>query len=399
MYCIKKVTEDLFWIGGNDRRTQLFENVFPIDRGVSYNSYLLLDEKTVVFDTVDKSISGLFFENLKYTLKDRKLDYIVVNHMEPVHCASLGQLVSLYPDIQIVCNAKTLEMIKQFFDFDVVSKAVIVKEGDTLSTGKHNLTFFFAPMVHWPEVMVTYDLTDKILFSADAFGTFGALCGNIFADEYDFENEWLSDARRYYCNIVGKYGASVLNLLRKTEGLDIKFVCPLHGPVWRKNISWYIEKYKIWASYQPEEKGVVIAYASVYGNTENCAEIIASKLSDKGIKNIKLYDVSKTHGCVILAECFRYSHIIFASITYNGGIFCNMENLLHDLKAHNLQSRTVAIIENGTWAITCGKQMTDILSGCKNMNILEDKVQIKSTLKSSQEQQLDTLVEKIAETY
>ncbi len=398
MYCTKKLTDDLMWIGGSDRRIELFENAFPINRGISYNSYLLNDEKTVVFDSVDKAISHRFLENLEHGLNGKHLDYIVVNHMEPDHCATIDELVRLYPEVKIVCNARTVGMLKQFFDFDVDSKTVVVKEGDTLNTGKHTLAFYLAPMVHWPEVMVTYDQTDKILFSADAFGTFGAINGNIFADEIEFEKEWLSDARRYYTNIVGKYGTQVLALLKKAESLDVSMICPLHGPVWRENIGWYIDKYKTWASYTPEEKGVVIAYASVYGNTENAVDILASYLAENGVKNIKIFDVSKTHHSNIIAECFRYSHLVFASITYNGGIFSNMESLLLDLKAHNIQNRTVAVIENGSWAATCGKHIKEIMASCKNINVIDESVLIKSSLKAPQEQELRQLADKICET-
>lgn len=275
MHCVKKITDDLYWIGGSDRRLALFENVYPIPRGVSYNSYVLLDEKTVLLDTVDASISGLFFENLEYVLNGRTLDYLIVNHMEPDHCAVIGDVVRRYPDVKLVCNAKTVPMLKQFFNFPVEDRTVIVKEMDTLCTGKHTFAFVMAPMVHWPEAMVSYDTVDKILFSADGFGTFGAINGNLFADEVNFERDWLDDARRYFINIVGKYGVQVQNLLKKAATLEIKMICPLHGPVWRENLGWFIEKYDTWSSYKPENQAVMIAYASIYGNTENAAEILA----------------------------------------------------------------------------------------------------------------------------
>lgn len=398
MYHTKKITNDLTWVGSNDRRLAMFENVFPIDRGVSYNSYLLKDEKTVLFDTVDKAVSGRFMENLEHELDGKKLDYIVIHHVEPDHCATLLDVVKKYPEAQVVGNTKTINMIKQFFDMDIVSIAKIVKEGDTISTGSHELTFILAPMVHWPEVMMTYDKTDKVLFSADAFGTFGAINGNIFADEIDFENEWLPEARRYYTNIVGKYGAQVTGVLKKVSALEVKMICSLHGPVWRENIEWYVDKYTKWASYTPEEKGVVIAYGSVYGNTETATDILASNLAQMGVKNIKIYDVSATHPSVILSECFKYSNIVFASVTYNGGIFCNMETLLHHIKAHNLQNRTVAFIENGSWAPTSAKQMKEICSSMKNTNIIEEVVSIKSSVKLEQRQELKDLAEKIVAT-
>ena len=396
MHCAKKVTDDLYWIGGSDRRLALFENVYPIPRGVSYNSYVLLDEKTVLLDTVDASISGLFFENLEYVLNGRTLDYLIVNHMEPDHCAVIGDVVRRYPDVILVCNAKTVPMLKQFFNFPVEDRTVIVKEMDTLCTGKHTFAFVMAPMVHWPEAMVSYDTVDKILFSADGFGTFGAINGNLFADEVNFERDWLDDARRYFINIVGKYGVQVQNLLKKAATLEIKMICPLHGPVWRENLGWFIEKYDTWSSYKPEDQAVMIAYASIYGNTENAAEILASKLADKGIKNIAMYDVSVTDPSVIVSESFRCSHLVFAAPSYNGGIFTKMETVLSELKAHSLQNRTVAIMENGTWAPVAGRQMREIFAGMKNIELLEEGVTIRSAVKEAQEASLEALAEKIA---
>ncbi|MCF2541074.1 MAG: FprA family A-type flavoprotein [Oliverpabstia intestinalis] len=396
MHCVKKVTDDLYWIGGSDRRLALFENVYPISRGVSYNSYVLLDEKTVLLDTVDASISGLFFENLEYVLNGRTLDYLIVNHMEPDHCAVIGDVVRRYPDVKLVCNAKTVPMLKQFFNFPVEDRTVIVKEMDTLCTGKHTFAFVMAPMVHWPEAMVSYDTVDKILFSADGFGTFGAINGNLFADEVNFERDWLDDARRYFINIVGKYGVQVQNLLKKAATLEIKMICPLHGPVWRENLGWFIEKYDTWSSYKPEDQAVMIAYASIYGNTENAAEILASKLADKGVKNIAMYDVSVTDPSVIVSESFRCSHLVFAAPSYNGGIFTKMETVLSELKAHSLQNRTVAIMENGTWAPVAGRQMREIFAGMKNIELLEEGVTIRSAVKEAQEASLEALAEKIA---
>ena len=395
MHCVKKVTDDLYWIGGSDRRLALFENVYPIPRGVSYNSYVLLDEKTVLLDTVDASISGLFFENLEYVLDGRTLDYLIVNHMEPDHCAIIGDVVRRYPDVKLVCNAKTVPMLKQFFDFPVEDRTVIVKEMDTLCTGKHTFAFVMAPMVHWPEAMVSYDTVDKILFSADGFGTFGAINGNLFADEVNFERDWLDDARRYFINIVGKYGVQVQNLLKKAATLEIKMICPLHGPIWRENLGWFIEKYDTWSGYKPEDQAVMIAYASIYGNTENAAEILASKLADKGVKNIAMYDVSVTDPSVIVSESFRCSHLVFAAPSYNGGIFTKMETVLSELKAHSLQNRTVAIMENGTWAPVAGKQMREIFAGMKNIELLEEGVTIRSAVKEAQEASLEALAEKI----
>ena len=396
MYCIKKIKDDLFWVGGTDRRLTLFENAFPIPRGVSYNAYVLKDEKTVLFDTVDNAIGDQLFENLEAVLEGRTLDYVIVNHMEPDHASTLSEVVRRYPEVKIVCNAKTVAIIKQFFDFDIDSRAVIVKENDTFCTGKHTYTFVMAPMVHWPEVMVTYDMTDKILFSAVAFGTFGAMNGNIFADEVNFERDWLDDARRYYTNIVGKFGTSVQTLLKKAAGLDIQMICPLHGPVWRENISWYVDKYLTWSSYAPEERAVMIAYGSIYGNTENAANILACRLADRGVRNIAVYDVSSTHPSVLVSEAFRCSHLVFASVTYNGGIFTNMERVLGDLKAHALQNRTVALMENGSWGLIAAKQMKEIISTMKNMEILEPSLSIKSSLKKGQEAEIDAIADAIA---
>ena len=398
MYCVKKIHDNLYWVGGSDRRLALFENVFPIPRGVSYNAYVLTDEKTVLLDTVDKAVSGVFFENLEHVLAGKPLDYVVVNHMEPDHCATLGELILRHPEVTVVCNAKIVTMIRQFFTFDIDSRVKVVKEGDTLETGAHTLTFVMAPMVHWPEVMVTYDTTTKTLFSADAFGTFGAINGNIFADEVNFEAEWLDDARRYYTNIVGKYGTQVQALLKKASTIEIETICPLHGPVWRRNVGWFIEKYQKWSTYTPEDESVVIAYASVYGDTENAAFILASRLADAGVKNVKMYDVSVTHPSVIVSEAFRASHLVFASTTYNAGIFCNMETALLDIAAHNLQNRTIALIENGSWAATSGKLMGEILGSLKNCTILENMVSLRSSLKENQLSDIDALCAAIVST-
>ena len=397
MYNYRKIQDDLFWVGANDRRLAMFEGVYSVPDGVSYNAYILLDEKTVLFDTVDKAVAKTFFENIAAVLNGRKLDYVFVHHMEPDHSALLEDVVLRYPEVKVVCNAATMKMIEQFFDFDIASRWVEAKEGEVFSTGRHNFCFVKAPMVHWPEVMVSYDTTDGILFSADAFGTFGALNGALFADEVNFDRDYLDEARRYYTNIVGKYGPQVTALLTKAAMLDIKMVCPLHGFVWRKHIGYFIDKYLHWASYTPEETGVMIAYASVYGNTENAAEILAVKLREKGIKT-RIFDVSVTPASNIIAAAFRYSHLVFASTTYNAGIFVCMEALLSDLVAHNLQNRTVALLENGSWAPTSGGLMRKMLEKCKNMNILDTTLSIHSSLKESQLPQLEAMVDRIAAT-
>ena len=398
MYCVKKMTEDLYWVGGNDRRLALFENVYPIPRGVSYNAYVVLDEKTVLLDTVDNSVSPIFFENLAHVLNGRKLDYLIVNHMEPDHAATIEAVVLRYPEVTLVCNKKTAQMMKNFLSFDVDSRVHLVAEMDTLCTGKHTFAFVMAPMVHWPEVMVTYDATTKTLFAADAFGTFGALGGNLYADEVNFQTEWLDDARRYYTNIDGKYGTQVQALLKKAATIEIETICPLHGPVWRKDIGWFIDKYVHWATYTPEEDAVVIAYASVYGNTETAANILAGKLADLGVRNVKVYDVSATHASEIVSECFRASHLVFLSTTYNAGMFVNMENLVHDIVNHNLQNRTIALVENGSWAPTAGGLMRAEFSKLKNCTILDETVTIKSSLKEAQLESMDALAEAIVDS-
>lgn len=395
MYNVRKVTEDIVWVGASDRRLALFENIFPIPRGVSYNSYVLLDEKTVLLDTVDASVAGQFFENLEHVLDGRKLDYLIVNHMEPDHCAMIGDLVRRYPEVQVVGNTKTFGMIKQFFGTDFAERAVTVKEGDTLATGAHTLHFVMAPMVHWPEVMVTYDEKDKVLFAADGFGTFGALNGNIFADEVDFDRDWLDDARRYYTNIVGKYGASVQALLKKASGLDIAVICPLHGPIWRENLGYILEKYQKWSTYEAEDQAVVILYATMYGNTASAADALAGRLAAKGVKKIAVYDVSNTHVSELISEIFRASHVVFAAPTYNGGIYPVMENLLADMKALAVQNKTVALMENGTWAPTTAKQMREKLAELKNVTILDTQITIKSAMAPEQEGQLEALADAI----
>ena len=397
MYCCRKVTDDLIWVGANDRRLAMFEGVYSVPRGVSYNSYLLLDEKTVLFDTVDAAVGTVFFENVEYALGGRHLDYIVVHHMEPDHSATLSELVRRYPDVKIICNQKLAVMMKQYFTFDVDGRCMIVKEGDTFTSGAHTLTFVNAPMVHWPEVMMTYDTTSKVLFTADAFGTFGATNGALFADEVDFERDYLEEARRYYTNIVGKYGTQVTAVLKKASGLDIRYLAPLHGFVWRKNIADFVNIYQHWATYTPEETGVVIAYASVYHHTENAAECLAVRLREKGIPTY-MFDVSVTPASEIISAVFRYSHLVLASTTYNAGIFVQMESFLYDLAAHNIQNRVVAIIENGSWAPTSGKLMREVLEKCKNMTVLGETMTIKSAMKEDQLTQLDAIADAIDAT-
>lgn len=397
MYCVRKITEDLCWIGGNDRRLALFENVHPIPRGVSYNSYLLLDEKTVLFDTVDWSICRQFLENIKEVLKNRTLDYMIINHMEPDHAACIEEIVIRYPNVKIICTEKASMFMRQF-GFCIDGKIQEVKEGDTMSFGKHNVTFVAAPMVHWPEAMVTYDATDGILFSADAFGSFGALDGKLFNDEVNFDRDWIDDARRYYTNIVGKYGPHVQALLKKAGGIDIKLICPLHGPVWRNDFGYLLDKYDKWSRYEPEEKGVMIVYGTMYGNTEAAANDLATRLVEKGMSNVVMYDASKTHVSYLISETFKYSHVVLASVTYNLKIYPPMLNYIMDMKALNLQNRTFAIIENGSWAPQSGKLMRELLDEMKNMNILDGEISINSSMKENDVDLMDSMADSIIDS-
>lgn len=393
---VRYITDDLVYLGASERRTELFENVYPIPRGVSYNSYLLLDEQTVLFDTVDRSVAGQFFENLVYALDGRSLDYLIVQHMEPDHCSAISEVLVRYPDVKLICSETAAPIVKQFFGVEVAKHGYTVTEGTELNTGKHNLVFVMAPMVHWPEVMFTYDTTDKTLFSADAFGTFGALNGNLFADEVNFETEWLADARRYYCNIVGKYGPQVQDVLAKAATLEIATVCPLHGPVWRDNLGWILDKYDKWSSYTPEDTSVMVVYGSVYGGTENAASVIASKLSEAGIQNVCVYDVSKTHVSELIGEAFRCSHIVLASITYNMGIFTPMKNFIMDLQAHNLQNRKFALVENGSWSPVAGSKMKELLFAMPGMVQIGNTVTIRSTTDEESFANLTALADAIA---
>ena len=397
MHCIRKITDDLIWVGANDRRLRMFEGVHTVPDGVSYNAYLLLDEKTVLFDTVDRAVRQRFLENIAEALGDRTLDYFVVQHMEPDHTSALEELTRLYPEITIVCNSKTLALIKQFYDFDIDERTHIVKENDILQTGRHNLQFIMAPMVHWPEVMITYDSTDKIIFSADAFGHFGALNGALFADEVDFAKDYVDEARRYYANIVGKYGTPVTDLLEKASSLVIDIICPLHGFVWRKDLKDILSKYQLWSGYIPEEKGVMIAYASVYGHTENAAEILSCKLRERGIKTA-MFDVSVVAESYIVSAAFKWSHFVFASTTYNMGIFVSMDAVLSNLAAHNIQNRTIAVIENGSWAPKSGSLIQQKFEKCKNIRFLENKLSIKSSLKEEQLSEIEAMADAIAAT-
>lgn len=381
MFAIRNVTEDIIYVGVEDRRLPLFENLFPLDRGVSYNSYLIKDEKTALLDTCDERVSAQFFSNLEAALSGRKLDYLIVSHMEPDHCALIEETFKKYPEITVVGNAKTFQMLSQFFSFAIPeSQRMLVKEGDELSLGRHVLGFTMAPMVHWPEVMFSFDKTEGILFTADAFGVFGCNNGNIFSTELDYRaKDAVDDARRYYANIVGKYGMQTQSALKKAKLLKPRMLCPLHGPIWvGEGMDFMLELYDKWSLYEPEQQAAAVFYNSVYGNTESVINAFCMKLADAGVRDIKAYDVSKTDVSVLISEMFRASHLVFGATTYNNGLFPKMENLLSDMKAVTVQKRKYAIIENGTWAPQSGKLVKEALDGLKNMEQVGDTLTVKS---------------------
>jgi flavorubredoxin len=392
---IKKVTDGIFWIGGSDRRLARFENIFPIPEGVSYNSYFVDDEKTAVFDTADVSVSDYYLENLKESLNGRKLDYLVVLHMEPDHCSQINTVVALHPEVTVVGSAKTFTIMEQFFPEAAGFNKLEIKEGDTLSTGKHTFSFIAAPMVHWPEVMMAFDTSCGALFAADAFGTFGALDGGIFADEYDFEKDFLESARRYYANIVGKYGMQVQAVLKKAAGLDIKMILSLHGPVWRKDLNVILDLYQKWSTYEAESDDIFVAYGSLYGHTAAAAEAVAAGLRDKTGKNVKVYDVSGTDVSYLIGEVWRCKKVVLLCPTYNNSIYPPMESFLTDMAALSVQNRTFALGQNGTWAPATVKLMTEKLSALKNVTIVETNLTIKSALHASDKEALDAFVDAI----
>jgi len=398
MYNVRKITKDLYWIGGNDRRLELFENIHPIPEGVSYNSYLLLDEKTVLFDTVDWSIAQTFIDNIEHVLDGRPLDYMVINHVEPDHAACIDEVIMRYPDVKIVSMEKAFMFMRQF-GFKVDGREIEVEPGQTMKFGKHEIAFVDAPMVHWPEAMVSFDMTDGVLFSADAFGTFGALDGRLFNDEVNFDRDWLEPARRYYTNIVGKYGPHVQDLLKRAAGLDIKIICPLHGPVWRTDLGYILDKYDKWSSYTPEEEGVLIVYGTMYGNTEAAAEALARRLAERGVTNIKMYDVSKTDTSYLIAEAFRFSHMVLASVTYNLNIYPPMANFIKDMQELNLQNRTVAVIENGSWAPQAGDKIREELDKMRHFHVLGDEVLVNSAVRQGNIHELDMMADSIVESF
>lgn len=391
MHYVRNITEDIYFVGADERRLNLFENIHPVPNGVSYNSYLLLDEQTVLFDTVDWSVCRQLLENIEYILKGRKLDYLVVTHMEPDHAASLEEVVLRYPDVKIIATKKAFSFMEQF-GLSPKTECIEVSEGSTQCFGKHTIAFALAPMVHWPEVMVAFDVNDGVLFSSDACGSFGALNGKLFNDEVDFDREFIDDARRYYTNIVGKFGVQVQALLKKLDKLDVKYVCPLHGPIWRSNLEYLLDKYQKWSTYTPEEQGVLVVYASMYGNTETAAVTLASKLVQQGMVNVKVCDVSTTHLSDLIAYTFKYSHIVVASVTYNMGAYPLIHSYMHDMKALNVQNRTFAIMENGTWASAAAKEIKQSLEELKNTKILEQNIKITSSV----DEQTVTSIEQLA---
>ncbi|HKM05394.1 MAG TPA: FprA family A-type flavoprotein, partial [Sphaerochaeta sp.] len=362
MHTIHEIQPSLYWVGASDRRLEKFENLFPIPEGVSYNSYLYLDTKTALLDTVDSSVSQQFLENVTQALGGRVLDYLIVNHMEPDHCANIEELVRRYPDVLVVGNKKTFQLFSQFYNLDIEKNQYLVKEGDILDLGEHKIEFFFAPMVHWPEVMLSYEQTKHILFSADAFGTFGALSGNLFADQLEYGRHFLSETRRYYANIIGKFGSQVQAAFNKLPISSIEMICPLHGPIWRENIQFIFDKYQAWSTYTPERAGVVIAYASMYGNTESAVDKLALLLANRGVKDIRMFDVSRTHLSEIVGEVWENSHLVIASPTYNMHLYSGMANLLEDLSALGLRNRKFAIIGNHSWASAAKKGMEEMVS-------------------------------------
>ena len=386
-----EITKDIVYLGVNDHAVDLFESQYSVPNGMAYNSYLIMDDQTVVMDTVDAHFTDEWITKIAAALGDRAPDYLVVQHMEPDHAGSIDAFAQAYPTTKIVSSAKAFVMMQQFFGTDYADRRIVVKEGDTLPLGHHTLHFVTAPMVHWPEAMVTFDTTNGVLFSADAFGAFGALDGKLFADEVNFERDWLDDARRYYSNIVGKYGSQVQAALKKLSALDIQTICPLHGPIWRTDLAYILDKYNHWSTYEPEDKSVVLIYGSMYGDTENAVNVLAAQLAEAGVKNIRVYDASSTHVSVLISEIFRSSHLVLASPTYNAGIYPAMLNLLHDMAALNIQNRTVGLIENGTWAPSAGKSMRTLLEGMKNMTILEPVATVKSALKKDSRDSLSQL--------
>ena len=395
MHNTRKINDDIYYLGASDRRIELFENVYPVSQGMSYNSYLITDEKTCLMDSVDESVRGQFLENLQYALNGRNLDYMVVQHMEPDHCSIVPELFRMYPDMKLVASLQAFKMMENFYSLQTEERRLVAKEGDTLKLGKHTLKFIAAPMVHWPEVLMTYDVTDKILFSADAFGSFGAMSGNIFADEIDWDKDFKDEARRYYVNIVGKYGLQTQNVLKKASTLDIQMICPLHAHIWRKDLSTIISLYDTWSKYEAEKDSVVIFYGSIYGNTQNAAEILAMQLAENGIENVEVFDTSKTHVSFLVSKAFEYKTLVFAATTYNAEIFDTVQNLITELKNHNLANRRIGLIENGSWAPVAASKMKAQLETFKNMEVVEPVVKVVSSVTDKNVEELSVLAKEL----
>ena len=395
MHNTRKINDDIYYLRASDRRIELFENVYPVSQGMSYNSYLITDEKTCLMDSVDESIRGQFLENLQYALNGRNLDYMVVQHMEPDHCSIVPELFRMYPDMKLVASLQAFKMMENFYSLQTEERRLVVKEGDTLELGKHTLKFIAAPMVHWPEVLMTYDVTDKILFSADAFGSFGAMSGNIFADEIDWDKDFKDEARRYYVNIVGKYGPQTQNVLKKASTLDIQMICPLHAHIWRKDLSKIISLYDKWSKYEAEKDSVVIFYGSIYGNTQNAAEILAMQLAENGMESVEVFDTSKTHVSFLVSKAFEYKTLVFAAATYNSEIFDTVQNLITELKNHNLSNRRIGLIENGSWAPVAASKMKAQLETLKNMEIVDPVVKVVSSVTAKNVEELSVLAKEL----
>lgn len=395
MQVTRELAPDIHWVGVNDRRLERFEHMFPLPAGVAYNAYMILDEKTVLLDTVDSSVRDRFIENVRHVLAGRTLDYLVINHMEPDHCGNIEEIVRMYPQVKVVGNRKTFEFFERYYPLDIKAQALVVKDGDTLSTGKHELQFHLAPMVHWPEVMFTLDSYDGTLYSADAFGAFGAHPGTLFADEVDFNGFFRDEMRRYYANIVGRYGSQVQAVLKRLPLDRVAMICPLHGPIWHKELDHVLELHKQWSSYRPEQVGVVFAYASMYGNTEHAVDSLANKLACRGVTDMRLHDVSTTHPSYIISDIFKYSHLVVAAPTYNMQLYPPMDSLLREMAMLNVQDRAVAVLGNHTWSSAAIKQITGLLGTMKGMRMIGMPLDIHSSVKADQEEQLDALADAI----
>lgn len=397
---IRNITESIVWVGASDRRIARFENMFPLTQGVSYNSYLIVDEKTALLDTVDSAVTEQYLENVHAALDGRSLDYLIIHHMEPDHCRNVVSILNSYPEAKMVGNAKTFTFFEQFYSDQYTDRYLLIKENDTLSLGVHELKFIMAPMVHWPEVFTSYESHSKIWFSADAFGTFNALNGNIFTSEVNVREDWLAEYRRYYLNIVGKFGTQVQMLFKKVVDLDIKVIAPLHGPIINdpENLTLLLEKYNQWSKYEPEQQGIVLVYASMYGGTEQAVQIIASRLGELGVKNIEIFDVSHTHYSYIIAQAHRFSHAVFTALTYNTGLYHEMAHLLENLLDTGYSNRTVAMLTNLSWGSKAEQQMRELLAQGKNIQILDETITIKSALKDDQKENLFAMAQALADS-